>query len=258
MAEKKTAVIRDWVEPAHPMVVKYHDDLVSIFKLLRDQYLEKIDHVFDKVSREIGFLITTTLPLTIEFEEPGKVKSIAIGSENLKGTLFEKQFSPLLKEMSRKDSGFSSSISPGTYDIHLIWFSALKLKFRTDWIEPAHFNDYIKIRERFSKFLRFDWVEPAHVALGVGSFTAVDPNVMEPAHLMPSQELWRDKVLVAAIDQVYPEFRLIERIGKLKELLRTQVRPEVTEPAHFSHIQRELPREALAEIDAILARYGYK
>lgn len=257
MADKK-AIIRDWVEPAHPMVVKFHDDLISIYKHIRDLFQEKIDTVFDKVSREIGFLITTTLPLNIEFEEKGRIKKIEVGSENLKGTLFEKSFEPVFEKMSRKDPEFDKSIAAGSYDLHLIWFDALKLKIRTDWIEPAHFRDYIRIREQLAHFIHFDWVEPAHVAIGAGSFSAVDPIVVEPAHFKPSTEQWRDKVLIAVLDQVYPELRLVDRIGKMKEILRSRVRPDVIEPAHFRDIKPILPPEAVAEIEAILKRYGYK
>ena len=258
MAEKKAAIIRDWVEPAHPMVVKFHDDLISIYKHIRDQFQERIDQIFDQVSREIGFLITTTLPLMIEFAEEGKVKQIAIGSENLKNTIFEKGFKSLFKEISSKDPQFNTTITAGTYNLYLIWFDALKLKFRTDWIEPAHFRDYIRIREQFSRFLHFDWVEPAHVALGTGSFSAVDPNVIEPAHFQPSAEQWRDKVLIAVLDEVYTELRLVDRIVKMKDILRFRVRPDVIEPAHFHDIKPTLPKEALEEIEAVLRRYGYK
>ena len=258
MADKKAAIIRDWVEPAHPMVVKFHDDLISIYKHIREQFQEKIDQVFDKVSRDIGFLITTTLPLTIEFAEEGRVKQIALGAENLKNTLFEKSFAPLFKEMARKDPEFDKAIAPGTYNLYLLWYNALKLKLRTDWIEPAHFRDYIQIREQLSRFLHFDWVEPAHVALGAGSFSAVDPNVIEPAHFQPSAEQWREKVLIAVLDEVYTELRLVDRIAKMKDILRFRVRPDVIEPAHFQDIKPSLPREALEEIEAVLKRYGYK
>lgn len=258
MADKKAAIIRDWVEPAHPMVVKFHDDLISIYKHIREQFQEQIDQAFDKVSREIGFLITTTLPLMIEFAEEGKIKQIALGSENLKNTLFEKSFAPLFKEMLRKDPVFDKTIAAGTYNLYLLWFDALKLKLRTDWIEPAHFRDYIRIREQLSRFLHFDWVEPAHVALGAGSFAAVDPNVIEPAHFQPSAEQWRDKVLIAALDEVYTELRLLDRIAKMKDILRFRVRPDVIEPAHFHDIKPSLPKEALEEIHAVLKRYGYK
>lgn len=257
MADKK-AIIRDWVEPAHPMVVKLHDDLISIYQRIREQFQEKIDTVFDTVSRDIGFLITTTLPLTMEFGEEGQVKKIELGAENLKDTLFDKAFAPLFKQMARKDPEFDKSIAPGVYDLHLIWFDALKLKFRTDWVEPAHFRDYIRIREQLSNLVHFDWVEPAHVAIGAGSFAAVDPNVVEPAHFKPSAEQWRDKVLVAVLDQVYPELRLVDRIAKMKDILRHRVRPDVMEPVHFQKIRPNLPKEALAEIEAVMKRYGCK
>jgi hypothetical protein len=51
---------------------------------------------------------------------------------------------------------------------------------------------------------------------------------------------------------------LVERITRLKDLLRSRVRPEVMEPARFRDIGRQLPREALAEIEAVLRRFGCK
>ena len=131
MDEKKAAIIRDWVEPAHPMVVRFYDDLLAIYRRIRDKFQQRIDETFDATSRTIGFLVTTTLPLTLEIDKKG-------------------------------------------------------------------------------------------------------------------------------IDEIYPELGLVERITRLKDLLRTRVRPDVMEPAHFRDIGRRLPSEALAEIDAVLRRFGYK
>ena len=232
MDEKKSAIIRDWVEPAHPMVVRFHDDLLAIYRRIRDKFLERIDKTFDATSREIGFLVTTTLPLTLEIDKKGKVKQIELGAEYLKNTLFDKHFSPILRAIASEDPEFDPSISPGTYNLYLIWFDALKLKLRTDWVEPAHFRDYFRIRERFADIfrLRFDWVEPAHIALGGSALAAVDPDVMEPAHFKPSPDPWRDRVLIAVIDEIYPELHLVERITRLKDLLRTRVQPDVMDP----------------------------
>jgi hypothetical protein len=258
MDEKKAAIIRDWVEPAHPMVVRFYDDLLAIYRRIRDKFQQRIDETFDATSRTIGFLVTTTLPLTLEIDKKGKVKQIELGAEHLKNTLFDKNFSPILRAIAGEDPEFDPSISPGTYNPYLIWFDALKLKLRTDWVEPAHFRDYFRIRERFAGIFRFDWVEPAHIALGGSALAAVNPDVMEPAHLGPTPDPWRDRVLIAVIDEIYPELGLVERITRLKDLLRTRVRPDVMEPAHFQDIGRQLPREALAEIEAVLRRFGYK
>ena len=256
MADQKFTSIRDWVEPAHPMVLKFRDDLLSIHRLIRDKFQQPIDETFDKVAREIGYLVTTTLPLSIEVAKGGNIKSIELGADYLKGTIFERNFAPVFKKMSGMDSDKGFKVTEGTYQIHMIWFDALKLRLRTDWIEPAHFRDYLQFRERFKGILRFDWIEPAHIALGGNVPSRVDPEVIEPAHFGPLPDPWREKVLIAVIDEVYPELRLIERISKLKDFLRSRVRPEVIEPAHFRDIARRLPQEVIADIDAVLRKHG--
>lgn len=256
MAEKMIPKIRDWVEPAHPMVLKFRDDLISIYRLIREKFQIQLDETFDKVSREIGYLVTTTLPLTIEVGKGGNIKNIELGGEHLHGTIYEKRFAPILKKMRGLDGEKSFQLSEGTYNIYLIWFDALKLRLRTDWIEPAHFRDYLKLRDRFKDILRFDWIEPAHVALGGMGPSPVDPDVIEPAHFKPSPDRWREKVLIAVIDEVYTELRLIDRISKLKDILRHRVPPDVIEPAHFRDFARRLPRELVVEFEALLRKHG--
>jgi hypothetical protein len=51
---------------------------------------------------------------------------------------------------------------------------------------------------------------------------------------------------------------LVERISRLKDRLRACVRPDVMEPARFRDSGRQFPREALAGIEAVLRRFGYK
>jgi hypothetical protein len=256
MAEKTIPKIRDWVEPAHPMVLKFRDDLITIYHLIRDNFQKQLDDTFDKVSQEIGYLVTTTLPLTIEVARGGTIKSIGLGAEHLQGTIFEKSFAPIIKKMHGMDSEKDFKLAEGTYNIYLIWFDALKLRLRTDWIEPAHFRDYLKLRDRFKDILRFDWIEPAHVALGGTAPSPVDPEVIEPAHFKPTPHPWREKVLIAVIDEVYPELRLIDRISKLKDILRHRVPPDVIEPAHFRDFARRLPQEVMVEFEALLRKHG--
>ena len=256
MADQRFTSIRDWVEPAHPMVLKFRDDLLSIYRLIHDKFQQPIDKTFDKVAQEIGYLVTTTLPLSIEVAKGGNIQNIELGADYLKGTIFERSFAPVFKEMSGMDSDKNFNVTEGTYHIYMIWVDALKLRLRTDWIEPAHFRDYLQLKERFRDILRFDWIEPAHVAIGGSVPSHVDPEVMEPAHFKPSPDPWREKVMIAVIDEVYPELRLIERISKLKDFLRHHVRPEVVEPAHFRGMARRLPQEVLADIEAVLRKHG--
>ena len=71
------------VEPAHPGVIKLHDDLIDIYRVIRDRYQSAIDQAFDDVSRQIGFVIMTTLPVTLKVE--GASVSTMLVGENLRG-----------------------------------------------------------------------------------------------------------------------------------------------------------------------------
>jgi hypothetical protein len=127
-------------------------------------------------------------------------------------------------------------VSPGKYQLYLVWYSALKLKLRKDWLEPVHY-----LREELAE--------------SVSGAARVRPEVQEPAHwFVPSATLApEEKVLISVIDEVYPELRLAERIANTRQALRG-VRPEVMEPVHFRAGQTaEL---ALREIGNIFKRVG--
>jgi hypothetical protein len=163
---KKFVSIRDWVEPAHPAIVKLRDELVSIYKYIREKYQTEIDEAFDRVSRQIGFVVTTTVPIVLDVEKEGIVKRIRMGAEHLKGTLFDRELSEALKPLLNDPI---PALSAGAYKLNLLWFDALKLKLRTDWMEPAHFRPgglVERIRpESAAKFVglkQCEWCEPAH------------------------------------------------------------------------------------------------
>ncbi len=256
MPASKYGKIGPWVEPAHTAVLEFRDVLQALYQQIRKAFQPKIDAAFDKASRDIGYLVTTTVPVQFVITRGGRIKDVELGAEHLQGTVYEKRLSPVLKEMTGMDLGDVKAAS-GDYLLQMIWFDALRLRLRTDWIEPAHFRDYQRVRESFRDLTKFDWVEPAHVVLGGSGQIAVDPDVVEPAHFQPTIDPWKEKVLVAVIDEVYPELRLIDRIAKLKDDLRIKVRPDVIEPAHFHDLRRRLPDEALKEIEAVLRRFGY-
>src|ERR1035437_2262567 len=129
--------LRDWMEPAHPTIIKFYEDLLTIYKLIRQNYQTSIDKAFDNVSRKIGFVVTTTIPVVIEVAEGGKVQNIMIGAEHLQGTLFE---SELITNTLGKLKESTLKVSPGKSSLYVIWFDALRLKLKTDWMEPAHFT----------------------------------------------------------------------------------------------------------------------
>ncbi|KKO19332.1 MAG: hypothetical protein DCC43_10490 [Candidatus Brocadia sp.] len=225
MDGKTFARIRDWVEPAHPAVVKLYDDLIDIYTRIRERYQKEIDNAFDRISRQIGFVVTTTVPVVFEIGDKGEFKRMGMGAEHLKDTLFDKELSKVFGP--HPDPW---KVAAGKYNLYLVWFDALHLKLRTDWMEPAHF-----FRERFaadiasgpmagisSRALKqgWEWQEPAHW--------------FDPGIAIAVEEL----VLIEAIDRVYPELRLVDRVAFVRDALRKRVRPEVMEPAHFHRVEK--------------------
>jgi len=211
MAEKTFASLRDWVEPAHPGVVVLLDDLVSIYTTIRDQYQAQVDEAFDRVSRQVGFVVTTTLPVVFEITEGGKL-NFKMGAEHLTGTLFHNELSKLFPAQSE------FKVKTGTYHLYLLWRSALRRKLGTAWLEPAH-------------------PTTQRLAAAQAEFGRVPPEVLEPAHWFTSGVAIsvNDRVLIEAIDTVYPELRLAERVAFSRRL----VRPEVQEPAHPPQFRKE-------------------
>jgi hypothetical protein len=185
-------------EPAHPAIIRLHDDLVAIYKHIRDKYQVEIDKAFDRVSRQIGFVVTTTVPVTFDVGEKGALKQIGIAAENLKGTLFEQELSSALRPLYDDPI----PVFQGSYNLYLIWYEALKLKLLTDWVEPAH--------------LAKGLIESARSSVAGPAASAHDMMVdhREPAHWFdPGQVIAAEEaVLISAIDEVYPGLRLAERI----------------------------------------------
>ena len=86
-------------EPAHPMIIQLHDDLVALYTYIKEKYQAKIDQAFDRVSREVGFVVSTALPYTIKVGD-GRAMGIII-IDGLKGTLFERELSGVFKRSSK-------------------------------------------------------------------------------------------------------------------------------------------------------------
>lgn len=243
------------VEPAHPMVIKLHDDLVAIYTHLREKYQVEVDQAFDRVSQQIGFVVTTTVPVVLEVGKGGGVKRVSMGAEHLQDTLFDRELSTALKAFTGDSIPI---VSAGTYNLYLFWFEALKLKLRTDWMEPAHFVLPADLREKIREIeeilagrremqMKKDVIKPK-------PWPGDPPHWFDPGTLIAAEE----KVLISAIDEVYSELRLVDRIASYREALRRQVRPEVMEPAHFRRIERgmrpENPEELLRLIRIMLDR----
>lgn len=262
---------RDWVEPAHPVLVQRFDDIVDIYRFIKEAIQPKVDAIFDRVSQQIGFVVTTTLPVTFQIAEGGKIERVELGARNLQGTVFEREFAPIMKELTGKSPG---KVAAGSYSLFLLWHQALKLKLKADWIEPAHF---IPGRLR-------DIVQQAQQAIP----EELVPGVREPAHWFDAGiTLAREEeLLIAAIDEVYTDLKLAERVAVarreslkyvpgirepahfrdiLEDVIVTrggarQLVPGIREPAHFHKLSELLDREdavrLVAELTEVLKKYG--
>jgi hypothetical protein len=218
-----------WAEPAHPMIYKLRDDLLAIYKLIREKYQDKIDKAFDNVSKQIGFVVVTSVPCKIEVDGKGVIKQFSLVGENLKGTLFERELLSATEDVKKE----KLNISAGTFDIYILWFNALKFKFKTDWMEPAHFRKIIIDRQIGRTQTRVPIHEPDEPA-----------HWFDPGIRISSEET----VLISVIDEVYPELRLADKIATVKAKV-AQIYPEIHEPAHYRQASSE---EMLKQIRKIL------
>jgi hypothetical protein len=211
-----------WVEPAHPSVIRNYEDLVAVYRAMKERQ-EQIDRAFDEVAAQIGFVVTTTIPVHVTVEQHGAVKSVEL-DKTLRGTMFEKAFGGMVGEFA---GGVFGKASPGSYRFYLIWYDALALKLRRDWIEPAHVLQAVASQVARQSLSRID-------------VASVIPECCEPAQWFdPSITLAVEDVLsISAISQVYPELRLAERVSADRMLIR-QIRPHVMEPVHFRPEVRE-------------------
>jgi hypothetical protein len=239
MSETSFARLRDWTEPAHPAVIRLYDDLIQVYRVMRERQ-EQIDAAFDRVASQIGFVVTTTLPVRVEVGEEGAIKKTLFDGDALRGTIFEKELSGFLQDLTRKPF---IGVPAGTYRFYLIWYDALKLKLRRDWLEPVHV-----IQGLLGSIV-------AERGVGVAASSLVRPEVREPAHWFdPGVAIAiEDAVVISAIDEVYPELRLAERISADRLAIR-QIGPGVKEPAHFLDVFGARERDVLGEVRALLSK----
>lgn len=215
---------RHWQEPAHPQIVKNFDDLVTIYKVIREQLQPVIDETFDRISRQIGFIVSTTLPVAIEAGKDGKIASVNIGAADLENTIFAKEFTPVFERLRKVNLG-KATVTPGSYSAILLWQDALRIKLKHDWMEPAHLQ---QIDRR---------IMPSAILA-----EKVRPEVQEPAHWFDSRFAIDvdEGLLINVIDEVYPELKLAERVAMSRTITR-EFAQGVREPAHYIEPQtREL------------------
>jgi len=229
-----------WLEPAHPGVIQQLADVVTLYGAIREKVQPQIDKAFDEASRQIGFVVATTLPVAITVDEKSNVTAVTIGDQ-FKGTLFERElakaFTPLIGHNV-------AGVSAGTYNLYAIWQAALSLVLQHYWLEPA---------------------QPGTV-LGAGDLQLQafkrPPGVHEPAHFLDAaiQLTPEDTIVIAAIDKVYPELRLAERIATARTATRpVVVNPNVGERVQFRQVSAYVkepahsPGSGLLENDSFVA-----
>jgi hypothetical protein len=207
-----------WVEPPHPSVIRLYEDLIQIYRYTKEVQ-RQVDKMFDRVASEIGFVVTTTVPVRLEVDEKGTVRSFELDGEAIQKTIFGTQFRPMLEELKGRPL---PNVSAGNYRFYLIWYDALLLKLQWDIYEPAQvLGSLIDMITR-----------PAATAAATAA--AVRPEVQEPAHWFDPRIALpiEDMVTISAIDTVYSELRLAERIAANRMAVR-QIAAHVKEPAHF-------------------------
>ncbi len=216
-------------EPAHVSIIRHYEDLVAILKLFRKKAQTVIDQAFDRVASQIGFVIATTVPVTAEVTEGGQIKELVLRGAHLQGTLFERELLPALKDVLNTEI----AAHQGKYDFYLIWFDALKLKLGSGAFrpppEPAHSRSFSSevARAEVARLLagfrpppepahyrfpeEFSWLGQEAASSFLGRFRPPP----EPAHWFDPGRLITEaeQVFIVALDEVYPELRLVERIS---------------------------------------------
>jgi hypothetical protein len=188
-----------WEEPAHPGLVQHYGDLLALYGAIREKLQPQIDKAFDDVARSIGFVVAVTLPVAVTVDDKGGVTGVAIGGEQFKGTLFDRElthaFAPLVGHPI-------AGVGAGTYNIYAFWQAALTLLLQHHALGQAPSGSATA-----SGAPKPATPEPAPWYRA--------PGIREPAHFLDAriQVAPDDSVLISAIDQAYPELRLHERIS---------------------------------------------
>lgn len=189
------------IEPVHYKTFKIYDYLRELYRFFHDKYQTQIDKAFDNVAKNVGFIITTTLPIQVEITKDGI--NVSIREEQFNDTIFEREFQSIFKLPKDKQI---SQIPEGKYNMSFIWYSALKLKMRTHWMEPVHHPSMTDTPPSRTP-VKMDVIEPAHW---------FDPNIAI------DQE---DAMQISLIDEVYPDLKLADRIIATREAGRKNVSP---------------------------------
>ncbi len=263
-------IFRPPPEPAHVSVIRQYEDLVAILKYIREKGQGVIDQGFDQVSSQIGFVVAASLPVAVTVGAAGKIEQLSMREEHLKGTLFEKELLPQLHKVFEAPVTGSTGapVGEGSFDIYILWFEALKLKLGSIPFlprpEPAHPSFSAELARTGSGYRPYQ--EPAHPFLArfrpppepAHPFLGRFRPPPEPAHWFDSriQITQEEQVLIVALDEVYPELRLVERISASRHgrdvFLNPQPLPPIVERLAAGPIPspwRELIKLLVSELE---------
>ena len=233
-------------ELLQPTVIRLFNSLTQVYRIMRDRQKE-IDAAFDRTAAQIGFVVTSTLPVRVEVAEEGAVKGISLDGAALRGTIFEKELSGFLEGFRKVPF---SGVPAGKFRFYLIWFDALNLKLRFDCCEPAQVLQGV-LGSVFSQ------------RAGISATSLVRPEVKEPPHWFdPGYAIAVEEALVImAMDEVYPELRLAERISagrlavsQIAEAWRYYPSEMAPFPTYFNEQFASKEQDVLAKVRALLGR----
>jgi len=116
-------------EPTNPDDVRRYFNLAALYSAIRSHIQPQIDQAFDNVSRSIGMVVAGTMPVAVTIDGGGSVASVAVGGEQFKDTLFDRELTQAFAPMIGQTV---AGVGPGTYDVHAIWQKALTMRVQSE------------------------------------------------------------------------------------------------------------------------------
>jgi hypothetical protein len=121
MAEENYAL--KWLVREPPHFVKNFGDIVRFYEIVKEKYQKDIDNAFDSVSEQIGFVVTTMLPVSVVIGRGGKITSMELAEDSLKTSMFNTALKDVLSSISKNEAGFTKM---GTYNLIIFWNAGLQ------------------------------------------------------------------------------------------------------------------------------------
>jgi len=116
-------------ESTSPEDVRRFSNLAALYSAIRSHIQPQIDKAFDNVSRSIGMVVAGTMPVAVTIDDKGSVASVAVGGEQFKDTLFDRELTQAFAPMIGQTV---AGVGPGTYDVHAIWHKAVAMAVQSE------------------------------------------------------------------------------------------------------------------------------